>query len=238
MLLHCPDTARRHYRDANAPKMAALAFVAYQKQLGTIDTLPKELKSTKAKCPCCANDLLITNDGGNFELKICNENEKEFLPVFGLEETVDASGDVQISGNDNVDPDNSEIEENAIPELCEYESSGSYYDVSTPSPEIGSSLKRKSTSVANFQPANLSSDNEDYTIFEDKAKNVKLMKSDLERADNDRPTTSRGGLFSLPTFENDDDSYDFSDDMDSSVERLIEENDNKKAKLLRQRYSK
>ena len=155
-----------------------------------------------------------------------------------MEETVDASGDVQISGNDNVNPDNSEIEESANPELCEYESSGSYSDVSTPSPEIGSSLKRKSTSVANFQPANLSSDNEDYTIFEDKAKNVKLMKSDLERANNDRPTTSRGGLFSLPTFENDDDSYDFSDDFDSSVERLIEENDNKKAKLLRQRYSK
>ena len=215
MLLHYPDTARRQYRDANAPKMAALAFVAYQKQLGTIDTLPKELKSTKAKCPCCSNDLLITNDGGIFELKICNENEKEFLPVFGLEETVDASGDVQISGNDNVDPDNSEIEESANPELCEYESSGSYSDVSTPSPEIGSSLKRKSPSVANFQPANLSSDNEDYTIFEDKAKNVKLMKSDLERANNDRPTTSRGDCF-----------------------RLIEENDNKKAKLLRQRYSK
>ena len=51
-LFLCPDNARRHYRDTNALKTAALVFVTYQKQLG------------------------------NFELKMWNENEKEFVHYF------------------------------------------------------------------------------------------------------------------------------------------------------------
>ena len=75
------------------------------------------------------------------------------------------------------------------------------------------------------------------TIQFSKAKKLKLVKKDLERADQNRPTRSRRGLFALPTFKKMMITI-ISDDFDSSDERLMEENDLKKAKLLSQRYSK
>ena len=70
MRLLCPHTARRLYRDANAPIMTALAFAAYQKQLGTIDDIIKELKLTKVSCPCCQSDLLVKVHDGKLSVKI------------------------------------------------------------------------------------------------------------------------------------------------------------------------
>ena len=82
MRLHCPDTARRLYRDANAPIMTALAFAAYRKKLGTIDDIIKELKSTKMSCPCCQSDLLVKVHDGKLSVSNCEDSEKDFLPVF------------------------------------------------------------------------------------------------------------------------------------------------------------
>ena len=47
------------------------------------------------------------------------------------------------------------------------------------------------------------------TIQFSKAKKLKLVKKDLERADQNRPTRSRRGLFALPTFKKNDDNDHF-----------------------------
>ena len=62
--------------------MAALAFAAYQKQLGTIDDIIKELKSTKNSCPCCQSDLLVKVHDGKPSVSTFEDSEKDFLPVF------------------------------------------------------------------------------------------------------------------------------------------------------------
>ena len=58
-----PDSARRHYRNANAPKMAVFSFVAYQKHSSTTKTIPKELNSTEVKCHVVKNELLVKSTG-------------------------------------------------------------------------------------------------------------------------------------------------------------------------------
>ena len=134
MLFHYPDTARRHYRDTNALKTAALAFVTYQKQLG------------------------------NFELKMWNENEKEFVHCFVWKK-------VKLQTLQKMLKRMILITSMAITMKLKRILTPNFWNTKVATaimmcPEIVSTLKRKTTSLSNFQQENLSSDADDYTIFE------------------------------------------------------------------------